>query len=287
MTHPSELDALLDEVGAADRLDRIEYRDRVAAYGADALRAMAEWVDDQELSRFAIRVIEQIGRQDGLLGVAVSALSMAHSEASTPDIARDIEETLGRLGKRLVKVAKRGPTRGSAPTGLPGVPGRRYWAFRTSSRYPEFIWAEVRRGRLRQGWGYLPKQDLRLLAERKRAGVSVSLEENAAWRARRMLTTESDGIRVGDLVVTQNLPRHGHLSVCRVIGPYDFAIPDNPQDFGHILPVELIVEDVNRGAPAVSDALRHAISLQPRLYEITPYGGDVDALVTGRTASIS
>jgi hypothetical protein len=41
----------------------------------------------------------------------------------------------------------------------------------------------------------------------------------------------------------------------------------------------LLVEDVPRGAAAVSVALRYAIALRPRLYEITPYGGDVEALV--------
>jgi hypothetical protein len=95
-----------------------------------------------------------------------------------------------------------------------------------------------------------------------------------------MLATEPDGIRYDDLVVTQNLPRQGRLSVSRVVGSYEFSIPDSPHDYGHILPVELLVPDIGRWDLGVSDALRRAISLQPRLYEITPYGGDVEALVT-------
>ena len=107
----------------------------------------------------------------------------------------------------------------------------------------------------------------------------MSPEEDAAWRARRMLATEPDGIRVGDLVVTQNLPRGGRLSVCRVTGSYTFDLPSSPEDFGHVLPVELVIDDIGRHDGQVSDALRHAISLRPRLYEITPYGGDVEALL--------
>ncbi len=87
-------------------------------------------------------------------------------------------------------------------------------------------------------------------------------------------------MRFDDLVVTQTLPRQGRLSVCRVVGPDDFSVPDSPEDYGHILPIELVVEDVSRHDPRVSDALRHAVSQRPRLYAITPYGGDVEALVS-------
>ena len=107
-----------------------------------------------------------------------------------------------------------------------------------------------------------------------------------AWRDKRReldLLPGEDGIAYDDLVVTQNLPRQGRLSICRVVGPYDFDLPDVPRDYGHILPVEVLAEEVSRHHPSVSDALRQAISLRPRLYEITPYGGDVEALVTRQT----
>ena len=84
----------------------------------------------------------------------------------------------------------------------------------------------------------------------------------------------------GDLVITQNLPAHGRFSVFRVAGSYRFELPGPPdhQDFGHVIPVELVLADVNRHDVSVSEAFRRAISLQPRLYEITRYGGDVDEL---------
>lgn len=153
---------------------------------------------------------------------------------------------------------------------------------RTSDSRPNFIWSEVQRGRLRQRWGWTEDQDLRRIVVRQRAGVALSPDELSAWPARRMLGTEPDGIRFNDLIVTQNLPRQGRVSVCRVVGPYEYAVPDSPADYGHVLPVELVVEDVSRYD--ISDALRHAISLRPRLYEITPYGGDVEAMVAVRGA---
>ncbi len=60
---------------------------------------------------------------------------------------------------------------------------------RTSVAYPEFIWAEVRHGRLRQGWGWMEEQDLRRIAARRQAGADLTGKEVAAWPAHRMLDT--------------------------------------------------------------------------------------------------
>ena len=178
-------------------------------------------------------------------------------------------------------MAAKRPSKDAAPQGEPGHPGRRYWAMRTSQHHPDFVWGEVRAGRLRQGWGWTDEQDLRRIAERRRAKAELSSAQLQAWRAHRMLASESAGMRVGDLVVTQNLPRLGRISVCRVVGGYYFELPGGPypEDLGHVLPVQLLVGDIDRWDGQVSEALRHAISLRPRLYEITPYGGDVEALL--------
>ena len=284
----TELDRLLDQVRAADRMTRIELRDPVASFGSEALAPMAEWIDDQEFSRFAIRVIERIGQQDGLQHVAAGTLINAYPEAPTPDIADDIEQALGRLGTKLRRPrGVRAGARDVSAGGQPGVPGRRYWAFRTTPRYPEFIWTEAIGGRLRQGWGYIPEQDLRLVALRKQAGEPISPEEQAAWRARRMMATEADGMRFGDLVVSQNLPRHGSFSVWRVVGSYDYDIPVSPEDFGHLIPVESVRQDVSMRDADVSEALRRALSIPGRMHDITAYGGDLERLLAGVTALAS
>lgn len=285
MTADEGLDTLLDQVRAAERETRIDLRDRVVARGSAAIGPISEWLDDREFAAFAVRVLERIGGDPAHRASVVAALVEGHAEAPLPAIARDIEVALENLGRRLIRseTVSRRRQGDPAPPGRPGRPGRRYWAMRTSTSLPEFIWAEVRRGRLRQGWGWMEEQDLRRISERLRAGIEIGPEERAAWPARRMLGTEPDGIRFDDLIVTQNLPRQGRLSVCRVAGPYEFSVPDSPEDYGHILPVDLVFEDLDRADRRVSDALRRAISLRPRLYEITPYGGDVEALVARPT----
>ena len=288
MTAEDELQDLLERAREAPPSTRIDLRDAVAAFGPAAIPAMAEWLTDDALARFAVRVLERIGRDPALLQSVAAALHGAR-EMPAADKA-DIEAALVRLGALAVRPARSSRPRAArtstaASHGLAGVDGRGYWAMRTSPKYPEFIWAEVRRGRLRQGWGWEAEQDLRLIAEHVRIGRQLTEVEGLAWRARRMLSTQPDGMHTGDLVVTQNLPRPGRLSVCRVVGAYEWDLPANPVDFGHVLPVELVVEDVGRFDGPVSDALRRAVSLMPRLYSITPYGGDVEALVAATLAA--
>lgn len=280
MSTDDRFDMLLDEVRRTDRAMRIELRDTVAGYGSAAIGPMAEWLDDREFAAFAVRVLERVGLVEGQLTPVVRALSEAHAAAPMAAIARDIEDALRRLGARLIRPEGLRSRRSPVPLapGRPGIPGRRYWAMRTSASYPDFIWSEVRRGRLRQGWGWREEQDLRRIAARRAAGLPLSPEEAAAWPAHRMLETEPGGIELGDLVLTQNLPRQGRLSVFRVTGPYEFSVPDAIEDYGHILPVGLLVEDMSRHDARVSDALRHAIALRPRLYEITACGGDIEVL---------
>ena len=97
-----------------------------------------------------------------------------------------------------------------------------------------------------------------------------------------MLQTETDGMQVGDLILTQNLPRWGMFSIVRLDGSYDYqmgAARSWGDRFGHVLPVSLLAKEIDRTSSAVNEALRRAIALQPRLYNITPYGGYVEDLV--------
>jgi hypothetical protein len=76
--------------------------------------------------------------------------------------------------------------------------------------------------------------------------------------------------------------RRGRLSVFRVVGSYRWA-PDKPlnfgDQFGHLLPVEILSRDIDRHGPRVSDGLRAILRVQTRLYNITGYGGDVELLL--------
>lgn len=128
--------------------------------------------------------------------------------------------------------------------------------------------------------------NLDTIAETLRRGGELIGDQTLTMPARRMRTSEPDGVRVDDIIVAPNLPVWGELSVFRVAGSYAYAM-DPPQPsgdrFGHILPVELLLEAVDRRSPKVSDALRAMLRPQTRLYNITGYGGEVERLL-GREA---
>ena len=50
----------------------------------------------------------------------------------------------------------------------------RYWVMRTDRSRKAELWREVEAGRLRQGWGWLPEQDLELMADLRRSGRPLS-----------------------------------------------------------------------------------------------------------------
>jgi hypothetical protein len=167
------------------------------------------------------------------------------------------------------------------------VDGRGYWVMRTSPGERPFIWSEATAGRLRQGWGWDASQDLDVIAEAVRLGRALNDEQQLARRSRRMRTSEPDGMRVGDVIVAPNLPSAGCLSVFRLAGSYRWDPVDPPpvfDRFGHVLPVELLAERVDRRSSMVSDALRSMLRPQTRLYWIGNVGGDVEALVAAAVA---
>jgi hypothetical protein len=278
-----DLDKLLAAARDADPSERIELRDELVSHGDRAVEAMTDWLGDPELAAFAIRVLERIGRSPETRGSVVEVLTSVDRDELAAHLASDVDNALASLDWR--PATPRASAKGSGPgrpAGSPGVNGRGYWVMRTSPNDRQYIWAEAQRGRLRQGWGWNAEMDLDVTAELVRRGGEMSVEQQLAWRARRMRTSSPDGMRVDDIIVAPNLPIWGELSVFRVAGSYTYAL-DNPQPsgdrFGHILPVELLAEAVDRRSPKVSDGLRAMLRPQTRLYNIGGYGGDVERLL--------
>jgi hypothetical protein len=92
------LSELLVAARAASPTDRIGFRDQVAAYGADAIAAMGDWLRDERLCAFAVRVVAKAA---GLAPAeARSALTLALAK-SPSSCQRDAGEALQQiLGSR-------------------------------------------------------------------------------------------------------------------------------------------------------------------------------------------
>lgn len=103
---------------------------------------------------------------------------------------------------------------------------RRYLVVRHDRRRSEFIQRELAQGRLRQGWGWKPEHDLRLMRQKITSGAKLTEEERSVWRNRRLLDTESDGLKLDDIVIIPNIPNQGQWVFVRVTGPYRYEPPD-------------------------------------------------------------
>jgi hypothetical protein len=254
------LNDLVRRARAATPNDRIDLRDPIAAHGAPAIEAMAEWLADPELTRFAVRVIGRAA-DTGHRETAIQVLDEARQEA-TPDQRIDIDDELRRLG--VADPASRRPRARSGGPADPSVPG---WMMRTDRSRAGWLWSEVLAGRLRQGWGYQPKQDLVLLRDRRERGEPMDRDDDWAWPNRRMLSDEPDGMQIGDLVLLPHLPRDWRWSVVRITGAYRYAIDPEVGDLGHTLPVEVVAADL--GDDQMTDEVRSMRTYPARLRRLS------------------
>ena len=139
---PAGLLTLLEAVRAADRSERIDFRNAVVEFGPAAIQPMTAWLNDLELRRFAIIVLEFIGRFEPK---AVSSLR-AFASASGPD-ATLAESAVERL-KRAASVGAPRPSRQAscgqyvahgkapAPQGVCGIPNADGSACHNEGRHP-------------------------------------------------------------------------------------------------------------------------------------------------------
>ena len=96
-----ELLALLNEADAASPMQRIEWRDRIAAHGARAIDGVRPWLANPVLAAFAIRVIERAG----INGEARHATQVLRSARSRVPLAMkgDVDWALHLLRHRATE----------------------------------------------------------------------------------------------------------------------------------------------------------------------------------------
>lgn len=152
-----------------------------------------------------------------------------------------------------------------------------YWAMRTWRDYPDLIMSELRAGRLRQGWGGDPDQDLRKVAQiwTPEGGDwdALSSAQQQTWRHFAMLGMGDWSMQVGDVVLLPNLPDPGTFSLCRISGAYSFEpirIEAGFYDCGHIRAAQLIpgCEAIKNDNAAVAPGIQRTLRCQSRLWRI-------------------
>lgn len=165
----------------------------------------------------------------------------------------------------------------------------RYLVIRTDRTQRDFILRELEQGRLRQGWGRKREHDLRILAQKVQSKKKLSDEDASVWRNRRLLDTEPDGLKKGDVIVIPNLPEQGHWVLARATGGYDFSpikVPGSAGfDYGHIVAVTPVRNPSGKIAIVEADnehvdaKLRATMRNQSRMWAIDALGSTVETLI--------
>jgi hypothetical protein len=172
-------------------------------------------------------------------------------------------------------------------------PKRRYWAIRTDRYNKSLLVSELRDGRLRQGWGYDPSQDLQFVqAEIVKGGTwweRLSETQKEVLPHLRMLSSAQDSVQLGDWILVPNLPEDGYFFIAEVTGKYYYDpltlsatedINDLHKDYGHVLPVRLLTDQgVNKYADHVHASIRSTLRTPMRMWNLDGYGEVIEQLI--------
>jgi len=155
-----------------------------------------------------------------------------------------------------------------------------YWVMRTDRSWAEgLINPELLEGRLRQGWGSSPAQNLRAIETKLERGLALDACQAAAWRRnRRLLPEQPDGLKSGDLVLLPHLPRDGRWTLARAGTSYAFDVSPMSNDHGHVRDVEVVLENISPWSEPVSAPLRRTMRCQLPLWNVDHLAADIDRL---------
>lgn len=174
----------------------------------------------------------------------------------------------------------------------------RYSAIRTDKNNRDLLLKELREGRLRQGWGHEPNQDLAVIhAEMVKGGDwwkrLTDGQREVCPHFRMLGANPDDSVHIGDVILVPNLPDYGYFMLVRVTGPYRYEpIILDPsqdycelgQDYGHILPVELITpEGVNKFADIVDARIRSTLRTPMRMWNLDDYADSIERIIAERS----
>src|SRR5271157_4379275 len=121
----------------------------------------------------------------------------------------------------------------------------RCWFWNINMDAQNYFANELDNGRLRQGWGYEDRLDLRKLKAKLDAGSSLDPDETGAWTRCSPMLIE---IQQDDFVAVKNIPSKDFFTIVKVKAGYDFNRDPALGDYGHLLPVEKIRQFHKRSA---------------------------------------
>jgi len=143
----------------------------------------------------------------------------------------------------------------------------RYWVFRVDTDHLPMLQSELANGRLRQGWGWTEKQDLR----------NMTVDEGAG-RNLRMLHE----VKKGDRLLVPHLPEYGKVTIVEATDDWDrgycFRRHPKSEDHGHVFPAERITH-FQRRHRSIPAAIRSTLRTPSRFWNIDSLRNEVDEIL--------
>lgn len=145
---------------------------------------------------------------------------------------------------------------------------RNYWGYRIKTNEIDFFYSELKKGRLRQGWGYDEGQKLP--------------ECNVDEGAKRNLSMYKK-VKKGDILLVPRLPEWDKVAIVKATEDWDkgykYEIDDKKGDFGHIFPAE-IIKSFKRKNQFVSGSIRSSLTNRSRFWNMLHLKEDIEKIRT-------
>jgi hypothetical protein len=155
------------------------------------------------------------------------------------------------------------------------IMGRNYWGYRIDKNKARYFMSELENGRLRQGWGFDPGQDLRDFKVDKGARRNKKMFEQ---------------VKQGDVLVVPRLPKWGQVALVQAtqdwsVGYY-FSIDPDLKDYGHVFPAKFLVA-VDRNNEYVTGNIRASLRNPSRFWKMSRYAEELEKLVEAPPEQLS
>ena len=143
---------------------------------------------------------------------------------------------------------------------------KEYWGYRIDVNKIKFFQKELENGRLRQGWGWDKKQDLR----------NLSLDEGAKRNLPMFNKVKKD-----DIILIPRLPSWSFVTIAQATQDwktgYNFNIHNEQNDYGHIFPAK-ICKYFSRNNKYVTGNIRSTLKNPSRFWNINRYSDDIELI---------
>ena len=146
---------------------------------------------------------------------------------------------------------------------------KQYWGYRICTDFIPYFSEELEAGRLRQGWDYDPRQNLK----------SDMVIIDGELKANKRMFTQ---VKKGDYLLVPRIPDWNSVAIVEATEDWDIGYRfDNANaygDFGHIFPAKKICS-FNRNSKVVSGNIRSTLRNPGRFWNVTYLADEIEKIV--------